>query len=82
MNNEEEPDLSMDDVDMEDDVDSGVVGDFPTIIDLVMDIFSENYHEGLEDEGWENVDCFQQIHSEVTLSECDATGSVFDEDGV
>ena len=50
------------------------------IIDLVMDIFSENYHEGLEDEGWENVDCFQQIHSEVTLKECDDTGSVFEED--
>ena len=50
------------------------------IIDLVQDIFSENYHEGLEDEGWENVDCFQQIHSEVTLKECDDTGSVSEED--
>ena len=37
MNNEEEPDLSIDDVDMEDDTDNSVVGDFPTIIDLVMD---------------------------------------------
>ena len=34
MNNEEEPDLSIDDVDMEDDTDNSVVGDFPTIIDL------------------------------------------------
>jgi hypothetical protein len=50
------------------------------IIELVMDIFEEEYHEGLEDEGWENVDCFQQIHSEVTLKECDELGHVSDED--
>jgi len=54
MNNEEEPDLSIDDVDMEDDTDNSVVGDFPTIIDLVMDgkaseakdaIFASLYHK-------------------------------------
>ena len=52
------------------------------IIDMVTELWDDGYHENLEANGWESVDCFQQIHCEVTLTECDDSGYVFDEDGV
>ena len=52
------------------------------LLDKLEMVYYEEYDFGITEEGWEECDCVQEIHCELTLSECDEHGNVLEECGI
>jgi len=49
------------------------------LLDKLEMVYDEEHDLGIAEEGWEECDCVQEIHCELTLSECDEYGNVLEE---
>lgn len=54
--------------------------DKEALIEELEEIYNEEYEEGIENAGWEYSYANTEIHTSVSVKECDDTGSVLDEE--
>ena len=56
------------------------LSDTDEMMEEIEEAYSEEYEEGVEELGWTFVDNFFEIHCKVTVTPCDETGNVFEEE--
>ena len=49
------------------------------MLDHLMVVYDEEYGFGLNEEGWEDIDCVQEIHTTLSIVECDESGTPLEE---
>lgn len=49
------------------------------MLDHLMVVYDEEYDFGLNEEGWEDIDCVQEINTTLSIVECDESGELLEE---
>ena len=49
------------------------------MLDHLMVVYDEEYDFGLNEEEWEDIDCVQEIHTTLSIVECDESGTPLEE---
>jgi hypothetical protein len=49
------------------------------MLDHLMNVYAEEFDFGIVEEGWQEVDCVQEIHTTLSIVECDEYGEPLEE---